>query len=100
VESKIWPLSLHQPIPLDAPEKNGAVPYCEVRMQGSFGMGQMHAWVSTCFPAVPSKVPDSDTAKYNFESCYSGTRSGAQLHEACQLPAHALGGRTSARSPW
>mmetsp|Transcript_5636 Transcript_5636/g.11401 ORF Transcript_5636/g.11401 Transcript_5636/m.11401 type:complete len:207 (-) Transcript_5636:89-709(-) len=43
-------------------------------MQGGFGMGQMHAWVQSCFPSVPSKVPDQDSVKYNFESCYSGTR--------------------------
>jgi len=74
VETRILPLSLHQPIPLDAPEKGGAVPYCEVRMQGGFGMGQMHSWVQSCFPSVPSKVPDADTVKYNFESCYCATR--------------------------
>mmetsp|Transcript_13405 Transcript_13405/g.37079 ORF Transcript_13405/g.37079 Transcript_13405/m.37079 type:complete len:278 (+) Transcript_13405:132-965(+) len=77
VEHLIRPLSLHRPMrPEDTPEAAG--PVSEIKITGGFSMAQMHGWVCSCFPGVPPKVPDEETARFNFESGLLGTRISAE----------------------
>ena len=46
----VHPLSLHRSIPYDAgDDASQRTPFCECRMQGSFTLSSMHAWVRGCF---------------------------------------------------
>ncbi|KAJ1489048.1 hypothetical protein T484DRAFT_1781398, partial [Baffinella frigidus] len=77
VENKILPLSLHRSVPIPK-ELDPAEPYCQVSMQGSFGLAQMHSWITTCFPSMPPKVPEGDSVRFDFESTYTHARVSVQ----------------------
>jgi len=77
VECHVKPLSLHKQVPWDD-ARMGQIPCSELRMSGTFGTGQMHAWVGSCFPSIPPKVPEGISVKYMFESTYVGTLVSAE----------------------
>uniref|UniRef100_A0A7S0HYF4 Bardet-Biedl syndrome 7 protein homolog n=1 Tax=Hanusia phi TaxID=3032 RepID=A0A7S0HYF4_9CRYP len=77
VEHILLPLSLHQSTPLDDGFWQSS-PYCEVKIQGTFSQGQMHTWLTHCFPSIPAKVPDSNIVKFAFDSTFASTRVTAE----------------------
>lgn len=45
----------------------------ELRLTGTFGLPEMHAWVGLVLPEVPERVPADDEVKYAFRSALLGT---------------------------
>eukprot|EP00002_Diphylleia_rotans_P015631 TRINITY_DN3026_c0_g1_i1.p1 TRINITY_DN3026_c0_g1~~TRINITY_DN3026_c0_g1_i1.p1 ORF type:complete len:624 (-),score=133.29 TRINITY_DN3026_c0_g1_i1:700-2571(-) len=71
VSHPIKPLSLHQRIASIDEESIGR-PLNELRITGSFGLAEAHAWVIFCLPDVPEKVTTEDVF-YCFQSTFLGT---------------------------
>jgi Bardet-Biedl syndrome 7 protein len=77
VVNTIKPLSLHKIVPFQADVLEEA-PMSEIKMSGSFTLGQIHSWVGSCFPDVPPKLPEGDSLRYMFKSTFLGTHVSAE----------------------
>lgn len=68
---KLCALSLHQRVghPIDESR-----PLNTVTLKGNFEFADMHSWVSTCLPDVPTRTTEDDKATMTYVSTFLGTQ--------------------------
>eukprot|EP00698_Gefionella_okellyi_P026192 TRINITY_DN9896_c0_g1_i1.p1 TRINITY_DN9896_c0_g1~~TRINITY_DN9896_c0_g1_i1.p1 ORF type:complete len:718 (-),score=186.21 TRINITY_DN9896_c0_g1_i1:1083-3236(-) len=72
VSYPIKPLSQHTRVSAPQPMELEKRPLNELKIQGTFTLGEMHSWVALCLPEIPEKVT-VDEILYHFKSAFLGT---------------------------
>ena len=66
----IKPLSLHRRVHTF----DSTVPVNVLRIEGKFGISDIHSWIGYCLFDVPDKLPDGESMSLQFKSSFVNTQ--------------------------